>query len=125
MCDDLPLVAKLRPSNIDAALGSEDELKRIIPELKQRFPGVRIIVRADSGFAREGIMRFCEENGIDFVLGLAKNDRLLELVETDIEQAQKRFEATRKPARLFTELCHYDALSHRCLTTDSTRYRAG
>jgi len=66
----------LRPSNIDACFGTEAALAKLVPLLRAALPGVKIILRADSGFARESIMHFCEENGLDFLLGLARNNRL-------------------------------------------------
>jgi len=66
------LVAKLRPANIDASAGSVEEMARIVAQLRTRWPYVRILLRADSGFAREGLMAWCEENRIDYVFGLAQ-----------------------------------------------------
>jgi Transposase DDE domain group 1 len=67
------LVAKLRPANIDASAGSIEEIARLIARIRQRWPQVRILLRADSGFAREALMAWCENNGVDFLFGLAKN----------------------------------------------------
>ncbi len=66
------LCARLRPANIDAAAGSVEELERIVARIRQRWPAVRVIVRGDSGFCREEIMAWCERNGVDYVLGLAR-----------------------------------------------------
>ena len=70
------LAAKLRPSNIDGAAGAKEELERIIGRIRRRWPQVKILVRADSGFAREDLMAWCEANGVDYLFGLAKNKRL-------------------------------------------------
>src|ERR1700760_3355412 len=67
------LAAKLRPANIDASAGSIEEMARIITRIRERWPQVRILLRADSGFAREALMAWCETNGVDFLFGLAKN----------------------------------------------------
>ncbi len=106
-CEEFPLWAELRPANIDASLGTEAALEKIIPALKAALPGVRIILRADSGFAREGIMRFCEENGIDFILGLARNSRLQAELADEMQTAQLRYEETKCAARVFKAF-HYE-----------------
>lgn len=102
-CEEFPLWAELRPSNIDASLGTEAALGKIVPALKAALPGVQIILRADSGFAREGIMRFCEENGIDFILGLARNSRLQAELTEEMQAAQLRYEETQCAARVFKD----------------------
>jgi hypothetical protein len=75
-CGRALLAAKLRPSNIDGAAGAKEELERIVGRIRERWPQVKILVRADSGFAREELMAWCEANGVDYVLGLARNKRL-------------------------------------------------
>jgi len=70
------LAAKLRPANIDASAGSVEEVARIVAQIRARWPHTRIILRADSGFARDALMSWCEANGVDFIFGLAKNVRL-------------------------------------------------
>src|SRR5438876_5490759 len=75
------LAAKLRRANIDAAAGSVQEVARIVAQIRSRWPRVRILLRADSGFAREELMAWCEANGVDFLFGLAKNDRLIAKVK--------------------------------------------
>jgi hypothetical protein len=97
------LCARLRPSNIDASAGSVEELTRIVAQIRQRWPGVQIIIRGDSGFCREEIMAWCEANGVDFVLGLAKNDRLNALSLTARCEAQQRFLETERASRVFDE----------------------
>ena len=70
------LAAKLRPSNIDASAGSVEEVARIVAQIRRRWPRTRILLRADSGFAREALMAWCEMSQVDFVFGLARNARL-------------------------------------------------
>ena len=70
------LAAKLRPANIDGSAGSVEEVARIVGQIHRRWPKVRVLLRADSGFAREALMVWCENNGVDFLFGLAKNARL-------------------------------------------------
>ena len=72
------LAAKLRRANIDAAAGAVEEVARIVAPDPRRWPQVRILLRADSGFAREALMAWCEANGVDYLFGLARNTRLVE-----------------------------------------------
>ena len=74
-CGDHLLVAKLRRSSIDASAGVVAEIERIVSQIRVRWPQVRIVLRADSGFARETLMVWCEANAVDYVLGLARNRR--------------------------------------------------
>ena len=67
------LAAKLRRSNIDASAGAEEEVARIVRQIRARWPRVKIVLRADAGFAREALMLWCEQNRVDFVFGLARN----------------------------------------------------
>jgi Transposase DDE domain group 1 len=97
------LAAKLRPANIDGAAGSVEEVARIVAQIRCRWPHVRILVRADSGFAREELMAWCEANGVDFLLGLAKTDRLIAEIESELKQAAAKSERTGKPARCFKD----------------------
>jgi hypothetical protein len=62
----------LRPSDIDACAGSVKHLQGIVTQIRQAWPQVRIAIRADSGFCREEILRWCEDNGVDSIIGLAK-----------------------------------------------------
>jgi Transposase DDE domain group 1 len=97
------LAAQLRRSNSDASAGVLEEVARIIRPIRARWPRVRILLRADSGFAREPLMAWCEANRVDFVFGLARNPRLVE--ELTIEMAWAEEEATRtgQPARRFRD----------------------
>ena len=97
------LCARQRVSNQDAAEGSLAELKRIVAQIREVWPQVKIIVRGDSGFCRDELMSWCEANGVDYVLGLARNERLRSLIEEEIEQAAQRQQQTGRPARVFTE----------------------
>src|SRR5437016_12735813 len=97
------LAAKLRPANIDASAGSIEEMARIVARIRQRWPKVRILLRADSGFAREALMAWCENNGVDFLFGLAKNSRLVGEIEAELAQAAEQSRRTEKPARRFKD----------------------
>ncbi|MBV9981851.1 IS1380 family transposase [Bradyrhizobium sp.] len=98
------LAAKLRPANIDASAGSVEEIARIVAQIRQRWPHTRIILRADSGFARDALMSWCEANGVDFIFGLAKNVRLVRAIGTELVEAREENQATGQPARRFKEL---------------------
>jgi len=108
-CGEFLLCARLRPSNIDAAAGSVEEIARIIEQIRDKWPEVRIVIRADSGFCREELMAWCEANGIHYVLGLAKNARLRRLIEKQQLKARRLFEETGCAARVFKE-CRYRTL---------------
>jgi hypothetical protein len=97
------LACKLRRSNIDAAAGAVEEIARIIGQIRSHWPHVRILLRADSGFAREALMAWCEANAVDFLFGLARNDRLAAQIETELEQAADESRRTAKPARRFKD----------------------
>jgi hypothetical protein len=97
------LTAKLRRSNIDASAGAVEEVARIVDHLRACWPRVRILLRADAGFAREELMHWCEHNGVDFLLGLAKNARLTAAIAGELAAARQLSEQTGRPARRFTE----------------------
>jgi Transposase DDE domain group 1 len=103
-CGDHLLCARLRPADIDACAGSVKHLSRIVAQIRAAWPGVKIVVRADSGFCREAILRWCEDHGVDYVIGLAKNTRLTAAIAAELDGVRERFEATGQPARAFAEL---------------------
>jgi hypothetical protein len=98
------LAAKLRPADIDAAAGSVEEIARIVAQIRARWPHTRIILRADSGFAREALMAWCEANGVDFIFGLARNLRLTRAIGAELVEARDESQSTGEPARRFKEL---------------------
>ncbi len=102
-CGDWPLGAVLRPSDIDGCAGTVKELSRIVPKLRAAWPGVKIILRADSGFCRDSILSWCEENNVDYVIGLKKNTRLTKIIGGELHQAQQQFAATGHAARVFKD----------------------
>ena len=97
------LAARLRPSNIDAAAGSVEEIARITAQIRRSWPRVRILLRADSGFCREALMAWCEAHGVDFLFGLARNDRLTAEIAEQLAAAQATSERTGRPARRFKD----------------------
>ena len=102
-CGEHLLAAELRPSNIDASCGTVELLERIVASVRRRWPEVRIIIRADSGFAREGIMAWCEGNSVDYVLGLAKNSRLASEIAEELGVAEAEWERTGQASRVFKD----------------------
>ncbi len=105
-CGDHLLCAKLRPADIDGAAGSVRQLDRIVKQIRTKWPEVRIIIRGDSGFCREPIMAWCEANGVDYILGLAKNKRLERILGEELHEAKQQFEATGKASRVFKDFTY-------------------
>ncbi len=102
-CGRYLLAAKLRPSNIDAAAGAVEEIARIVARIRSRWPRVRILLRADSGFAREKLMAWCEENRVDYLFGLARNERLVAEIAGELARAAAASRRTGRPARRFKD----------------------
>ena len=90
------LVAKLRRSDIDASAGALEEVERVVTQIRARWPNVRILLRADSGFAREPLMKWCESEGVDYVFGLARNSRLQRVLGRALHEAKGRAPTPRK-----------------------------
>ena len=105
-CGEHLLLAKLRPADIDAAAGSVKQVAWIVEHIRRRWPQVRIILRGDSGFCREPLMAWCEENGVDYVFGLAKNKRLTTIIGGELQQMKRQFEASGEPARMFKDFVY-------------------
>ena len=97
------LAARLRRANTDASAGSIEELERIVAQVRAHWPEVRIVLRADSGFARDALMNWCETQQIGFIFGLAKNDRLKAQIADEMAQAQDEHAQTGQPARRFRD----------------------
>jgi hypothetical protein len=95
------LVAKLRRASMDAAAGALEEVARLVARIRARWPHTRIVLRADSGFARDDLMVWCEANGVDYVLGLARNERLVVAIESELDRAVAKSRRTGKPERRF------------------------
>jgi len=97
------LAARLRSASMDAAAGATEEVARIVAQIRRSWPKVRILVRADSGFARDDLMAWCEANDVHFLFGLAKNERLVAEIKSELERAEAKSRRTGKPARFFKE----------------------
>ena len=111
---DQLLCARLRPANRDAAAGAVDEVARIVGQVRQRWPAVKIVLRGDSGFCREELMAWCECNRVGYVLGLARNQRLREQIDRQIQQAQALHRSTGKASRVFSGFAYRTLKSWSC-----------
>jgi hypothetical protein len=106
-CGEFLLCAKLRPSNIDASAGSLEEVERIVKQIHEAWPKTQIVIRGDSGFAREPLMAWCEDQqNVHFVLGLAKNGRLIEAIGAELQEAEARYEKSGEPARIYKDFTY-------------------
>jgi hypothetical protein len=101
--DGFPLCARLRTSNRDASSGAVEEVETIVALLRESWPETRIVLRADSGFAREELMAWCEKHGVDYVFGLARNSRLVAELAPLLEQAACEYACTQSPVRYFAD----------------------
>jgi hypothetical protein len=108
------LVAKLRRANIDASAGALEEIERIVGQIRARWPQVRILLRADSGFAREPLMAWCEANAVDYLFGLAKNGRLIREIAGELAAAAEDSQQNGKPARRFKDFSYQTRSSWSC-----------
>ena len=113
-CGEHVLCARLRPSNQDGAAGSIEELERIIAQIRTRWPKTRIVIRGDSGFCRDAIMRWCEDHGVGYVLGLARNRRLHRALGREMQEAREEQERTGKAARRFRDFRYRTRQSWSC-----------
>ena len=102
-CGEHVLCARLRESNHDAAFGCLAEIERIVAQIRAAWPKVKIILRGDSGFCRNELMSWCENHGVDFVFGLARNQRLRKIIGAEMYEATQQWNRTGQPARVFAE----------------------
>jgi len=105
-CGEHLLCARLRPADIDGAAGSVKELERIVSEIRAKWLDVQIVIRGDSGFCREPIMAWCETHDVDYVLGLAKNDRLKREISEELAEAEALYQATGDASRVFKDFTY-------------------
>lgn len=105
-CGEHVLCARLRTADQDASAGSKQQVEQIVRQIRQAWPEVEILLRADSGFCREELMKWCEENGVYYVFGFARNERLRKIIEPEMQQAARQQKQTGKPARVFTEFLY-------------------
>lgn len=100
-CGDQLLCAYLRPSNIDASKHAGAILKLLVTKLRQRWPDVRLIIRADSGFCRNRILGWCDRHDVGYIVGVARNERLQAIGESLQQRAAEEYERTGETQRLF------------------------
>jgi hypothetical protein len=105
-CGDFLLCAKLRTANREGAAGSLAEVARIVGQLRAAWPQVRITLRADSGFAREELMQWCEQHQVDYVFGLARNSRLEAELSAELAEAAAQSRACGQPVRIFKDFTY-------------------
>ncbi|MCP4808545.1 MAG: IS1380 family transposase [Proteobacteria bacterium] len=105
-CGEALLVARMRKADIDGCAGTVDVLEWLVPQLRARWPHVELVLRADSGFARDAILTWCEEHGVEYVIGLARNARLHAEVTDELDEARALYEASGAPARVFKDLVY-------------------
>ncbi len=106
MCGEHLLGVRLRPANIDASTGALEEVERIVKQIRQHWPEVKIILRADSGFCRESLMSWCEAHQSEYVFGFARNERLRRIIEPQMQAAAALHRETGQAARVFTEFTY-------------------
>ena len=97
------LAARLQPASVGAASNAVEEVTRIVAHIRRRWPSTRILLRADSGFAQEALMAWCEANGVHFLFGLQQNTRLVAEIASELARAEAKSRRTGKPARYFKE----------------------
>ena len=102
-CGQHVLCARLREANHDAAFGCLAEIQRIVGQIRRAWPEVKIVLRGDSGFCRNELMSWCENHAVDYVFGLARNQRLRRIIGQQMHEATLQWNQTNKPARVFTE----------------------
>jgi hypothetical protein len=100
-CGEQLLCARLRTSNQDGAAGTQEELARIVSGLRSVWPKVQIVLRGDSGFCRDKLLSWCESEGVDYIVGLAKNSRLKRALGQQAREAEQEHQQTQAPARRF------------------------
>ena len=101
-CGEHVLCAHLREANHDAAFGSRQKIERTVAQIRTAWPEVKILVRGDAGFCRNELMSWCESQGVDFVFGMARNQKLRKIIGAQMQEATEQWNQTGTPARVFT-----------------------
>ena len=101
-CGDRLLTAYLRPSNIDASKHAAAILKLLVTRLRRAWPRTKIVFRGDSGFCRDLLLSWCDRHDVKYVVGLARNDRLLTAAAKVMRRAEQRYGKTGEKQRVFT-----------------------
>jgi hypothetical protein len=113
-CGPHLLCALLRSSDRDASAGAVTEVERIVAQIRSHWPEVQIILRADSGFAREELMSWCEQQAVDYIFGLARNARLQRALGGELAQAREQFEQSGQATRIFRDFTYRTRKSWSC-----------
>ncbi len=124
VCGEHLLGVRLRPANIDASTGALEEVERIVKQIRQHWPEVKIILRADSGFCRESLMSWCEAHQSEYVFGFARNERLRRIIEPQMQAAAALHRETGQAARVFTEFTYQTNDSWKPATAGDCQSRA-
>jgi len=105
-CDDCLLAAKLKTSNLDPGNEALEDVKRVVEQIRESWPSVKIIIRGDSGFCREDLMEWCEENEVFYLFGIAKNSRLVRRIAKELREAERSYRKSNLPERLFKDFTY-------------------
>jgi hypothetical protein len=105
-CGEHVLCTRLREADHDAYFGSLPEIQRIVTQIRAAWPEVKVILRGDSGFCRNDLMSWCEGKGVNFVFGVARNQRLRKIIGQQLHEAREQWKLTGKPARVFREFAY-------------------
>jgi len=113
-CGDNLLWAQLRKADIDASDGALEVLQRLVKMIRHKWPRVKILIRADSGFCREPIMSWCEANGVKYLFGIAKNRRLLSRITRTMKKAKRDWALSGRAARRYIQFSYRTRNSWSC-----------
>ena len=102
-CGEFLLGATLHTADVAPGKRAVEELERIVSQIQARWPDVPIVVRGDSGFCNDEVMSWCEDGGIDYILGLAQNPRLRAEIRDEMAAARAEHERTGEDARVFKD----------------------
>jgi len=105
-CGDWLLYAKLKTANLDPGNESLPDIQWLVERIRRHWPEVRIVLRGDSGFCRDELMSWCEENEIFYLFGIAKNNRLRERIAKELKKARKRYCERNKPQRIYKDFTY-------------------
>jgi len=115
-CDDHLPCAELKTANLDPGNEVLTDIQRVVEKIRQRWPKVQLILRGDSGFCRDELMRWCEEEGLFYVFGLARNSRLVKRIAKELKKARKRYytHQPRQAQEIYKELRYRTLKSWSC-----------
>jgi hypothetical protein len=103
-CGDDLLYAKLKTANLDPGNEALPDIEGVVQRIRQRWPKVQIVLRGDSGFSREELMQWCEQNNLFYVFGLARNKRLVKRIAKELKKARKRYYQRWQAQKIYKDL---------------------